>query len=449
MAARTTPARLGLLLGQRNYQLLRELLAEMNEVDIARFLEDLPPEQAALTFRTLPKNQAMDVFAELEPVLQQHLIEGITDKEITALLEDLAVDDAVDMLEEFPAELAARVLKNARPHTRELLNQYLRYPENSVGSIMTAEYTDLKKDMTVAQAIHHIRTVGEDRETIYTCYVIDRTRLLLGVVTVRDLMLAGDDDRIEEVMETNIIAVTTAAGHEEAARLLMKYDLMSLPVVDASGRLVGLVTVDDAVDVLQEEATEDFERLAGMAPSEKPYLKTGVLMLARNRFFWLLILMLSGILTGAILDGFEAAFIAVPMLVRFIPMLSDTSGDAGSQVSTLVIRGMALGEIEMKDFWAIIWKELRVSFMVGLPLGVVNFLRIIIGHTELMMEGLVVSITLVVTIALANVVGGILPMGAKLLKQDPALMATPLIATLVDALSLLVYFSVAVLLLGL
>lgn len=447
MAKRVNEARLGLLVGQKNYRALRQVLVEMNAVDVAQFIEDLPDDLAIVTFRTLPKEQAMDVFAELETDVQQHIIEAITDREIAYLMDELAVDDAVDMLEEMPATLVKRVLKSASAETRALINQFLRYPENSAGSIMTAEFTDLRRGMTVEDAIKRIRRIGEDRETIYTCYVTDATRHLQGVVTVKDLLLAHDAQLIEEIMEEDIIAVTTGQDQEEVVQLLVKYGFMSLPVVDTENRLVGIVTVDDAVDVIQEEATEDFEKMAAMAPSEKPYLKTGVTALARNRFMWLLVLMVSGMITGGILGRFEAAFSAVPLLVTFIPMLTDTGGNSGSQSSTMVIRGMALGEIAMQDFFKVLWKEARVSLIVAIPLALVNFVRIAIMHPDMVGVALTVSITLVFTVIVANALGGILPMLAKLCKLDPALMAAPLISTLVDACSLVVYFTIAFLLL--
>ncbi|MFV0412724.1 MAG: magnesium transporter [Oscillospiraceae bacterium] len=440
--------RLALLLGQRNYHALRAALADMNDVDIAHFIEELPDEQATLTFRTLAKDQAMDVFAELDADTQQHIVNSITDRELAALMDDLAVDDAVDMLEEMPAALVKRVLQNSSPETRQLINQFLKYPDNSAGSIMTAEYTDLRRSMTVEDAIKRIRRTGGMKETIYTCYVVDETRFLEGVVTVKDLLLAHDSQTVEEIMEPDVISVATTEDQEEAVKLLAKYDLISLPVVDAEKRLVGIVTVDDAVDVIQEEATEDFEKMAGIAPSERPYLKTGVLALSKNRILWLLILMVSGMITGAILGNFEAAFSAFPLLVTFIPMLTDTGGDAGSQASTLVIRGMAVGEIEMKDFLRVVWKEARISVLIGIPLGLVNVVRIRLNYPDSHpMVAVIVSLAMVCTIVLANTIGGILPMVAKLFRIDPALMAAPLISTLVDACSLIIYFTIAVLLL--
>lgn len=340
--------------------------------------------------------------------------------------------------------MVKRILKTACPDTRQVINQFLNYPENSVGSIMTAEFIDLKKTMTVRQAIARIRTAGEDSESIYTCYVIDANRVLEGVVTLRELLLAGDDTLVSQLMETEFIAAYTTEDQEEAVQRMMKYDFISLPVVDQEGRLVGIVTVDDVMDVMEEEATEDFEKMAAMAPSEKPYLKTGVFALAKNRIVWLLVLMFSSMLTGGILGRYEAAFAAVPMLVTFVPMLTDTGGNAGSQSATMIIRGMAVGEIELRDFLKVLWKELRVSLIVGILLSGVNFLRLITiicpGNLPV---SLTVALALLVTVILAKSIGAMLPMAAKRLHMDPALMASPLITTIVDAVSLIVYFSLA------
>lgn len=447
MAQKINEARLGVLVGQKNYRALREILSDMNAVDVAQFLGDLPDEQALLTFRTLPKDAAMDVFAELDADVQQHIVESITDREVQQLMDELAVDDAVDMLEEMPATLVKRVLRSASPDARKLINEFLRYPENSAGSIMTVEYVDLRRTLTVEDAIKRIRRIGEDRETIYTCYVIDAGRYLQGVVTVKDLLMAHDTQTIEELMVEDVISVTTTEDQETAAKLMAKYDMIALPVVDAEGRLVGIVTVDDAVDVIQEEATEDFEKMAAMAPSEKPYLKTGVFTLSRNRFVWLLVLMVSATVTGGIIGYYEAAFLAMPILLTFTPMLTDAGGNAGSQSSTMVIRGMALGEITMSDFFAVIWKEARVSALIAVPLAVVNYVRILLTNPGQGMVALTVSLALVCTMILANAVGGILPMLAKACKLDPALMAAPLIATIVDACSLILYFVIAMALL--
>ncbi len=437
------------LLERRDYHALRAALARENEADIAEFLEELPQDRVLLAFRTLPKEVAAEVFSDLPPETQQVIITAATDQEVTALVEELYVDDAVDMLEELPANVVKRVLKNASPDTRKLINQFLNYPDSSVGSIMTAEFTDLKQGMTVAQAIDHIRRTGENSESVYTCYVTDAGRRLEGVLTIKELLLARDEQHIADIMETEVITAETTEDQEEAVARMMKYDFISLPVVDKEGRLVGIVTVDDVMDVMEEEATEDFEKMAAMAPSEKPYLKTGVFTLAKHRILWLLVLMISGMITGGILGQYEAAFAAMPLLVTFIPMLTDTGGNAGSQSSTLVIRGMAVGDIELRDFLRVFWKEFRVSLLVGAVLSAVNFVRLIITYPGNEMIALTVALALFVTVLLAKTVGGVLPMAAKLVHADPAIMAAPLITTIVDAISLVVYFKIASALLAL
>ena len=435
---------LELLIDTRRFRALRDALAEMNEVDIAQFLGELEPEKAVLAFRTLPKEAASEVFSNLESEVQQVIIGSITDAELAAIVEDLYVDDAVDMLEELPANVVKRVLKNAKPDTRALINQFLKYPENSAGSIMTAEFTDLRAAMTVAQAIEHIRRTGEDRETIYTCYVIDASRKLEGVVTVKDLLLAPDGMQVRDVMSDDVISIGTLEDQEEVARLFNKYDFLSLPVVDHEDRRVGIITVDDAMDVMEQEATEDFEVMGAMHPSEKPYLKTGVVTLAKNRIVWLLVLMISGMVTGGILGRYEAAFAAMPILVTFIPMLTDTGGNAGSQSSTLIIRGIAVGDITGRDIPAVLWKELRVAALVGVALSAVNYLRLVLTYPGHEMVALTVALTMFCTVVMAKTIGGILPLVAKFFHADPAIMAAPLITTIVDALSLIIYFNIAV-----
>ena len=437
------------LLEQRNLTALRTELQDMNEVDAATFIEELSPEQATLVFRLLPKEAAAEVFSNLEADTQQVIITAITDKELNAIIEDLSVDDAVDMVEELPAGVVKRVLKSAAPETRVLINQFLKYPENSAGSIMTAEYTDLRKTMTVQDAIKHIRSVGDDSEQIYTCYVTDATRHLEGVITLKELLFAADDGTIGELMNEDVITAITTDDREAVSRVMMKYDLLTLPVVDMEHRLVGLVTVDDVMDVMEEEATEDFQKMAAMAPSEKPYLKTSVFTLARNRIVWLLVLMVSAMITGAILGKFEAAFAAMPLLVTFIPMLTDTGGNSGSQSSTMIIRGMAVGEIGMHDFFRVFWKELRVALICGGALSLVNFARLMLQYPGQTAVAITVSLAMYATVIMAKTIGGMLPMVANKLKVDPAIMAAPLITTIVDALSLVIYFSIASALLGL
>ena len=437
------------LLLTRQFRKLKDILTEMNEVDIATFIEELDSEKTVVVFRMLPKELASDVFACLEVDKQEHIINSITDYELGTIVDDLFVDDAVDMLEELPANVVKRVLKNARPDTRKLINQFLNYPENSAGSIMTAEYVGLKQSMTVEQAFAYIRKNGVDKETIYTCYVMDAKRRLEGVVTVKDLLMNPYEEIIGNIMDTHVIKAFTTEDQEEVADSFQKYDLLSLPVVDHEERLVGIVTVDDVVDVMEQEATEDFEKMAAMLPSEKPYLKTGVFQLAKNRIAWLLILMISSMITGGILAKYEAAFAVIPLLVTFIPMLTDTGGNAGSQSSTMIIRGMAVGEIEPGDLFKVLWKELRVGIIVGAILGFVNYVRLVILYPGKEMLCLTVVLSLMVTVVIAKTIGCVLPIAAKVFHMDPAIMAAPLITTIVDAVSLIIYFHLACSLLGL
>ena len=442
------------MLEAKQLRQLKETLGEMNEADIATFMEDLPPEKTVLVFRMLPKELATDVFAFLESDQQEDIINGIKDKEISNIIEDLYVDDAVDMLEELPASVVKRVLKNATADTRNLINEFLKYPDNSAGSIMTTEYIGLKKTMSVEEAFAYIRKHGVDKETIYTCYVRDEKRVLIGVVTVKDLLMASYDVLIEDLMDTNIIKATTTQDREEIVELFNKYDFLSLPVVDNEGRLVGIITVDDVVDVMEEEATEDFEKMAAMLPSEKPYLKTSIWELSKNRLPWLLILMFSSMVTGGILGRYEDAFAVLPILVTFVPMLTDTGGNAGSQSATMVIRGMAIGEIEVKDALKVIWKEIGVGIICGFVLAAANFVRLYLqlhGRPitgEVLASPLMISLTVVIsvffTVLLSKVSGAVLPIIAEKLKLDPAIMASPLITTIVDAFSLIIYFQIAV-----
>ena len=434
---------LNALLQDRQFTKLHKIIAETNEMDVAMFMEQLTPAQQITCFRTLPKDQASDVFAELEPQTQQTIIDAITDQELGHIIEDLFVDDAVDMLEEMPASVVKRVLKNARPETRSLINQFLKYPEDSAGSIMTAEFMDLKKHMTVAQAIERIRRIGENSESIYTCFVTNSKRVLEGVVSLRDLLLSRDDLLVEELMNPDVIRATTLEDQESVARTMMKYDIMAMAVVDQENRLVGIVTADDVMDVIQAEATEDIEKLAAMTPSERPYLKTSVLTLARNRIVWLLFLMLSAMVTGTILERYEAAFVAFPLLVTCMPMLTGTAGNAGSQASTLIIRGMSVGDIQLRDWWRVTLKELRVAALCGAALCIVNTIRLMISFPHQTAITVVVSLSLFLIVLIAKFVGSLLPMLAKLIRVDPAIMASPLISTIMDSVSMLLYFNIA------
>lgn len=435
----------------RQYRELKEALMEMNEVDIAQFILDITPtEYAILAFRTLPKELAAEVFSNLESDVQEAIINAITDRELAAIMEELYVDDAVDMLEELPANVVKRVLKNTQPDDRQLINQFLKYPENTAGSIMTAEFVDLKENMTVEDAIKRIRRTGEDKETIYTCYVLDSRRHLIGVVTVKGLLLAQDDDLVVDIMDDDVMKVMTTDDQEEVAYLFSKYDLLSIPVVDRENRLVGIITVDDAVDVMEEEVTEDFEKMAALIPSEKPYLRTGIFSLAKNRIPWLMILMLSSTVTGAILGEFEGAFASWPILVTCIPMLTGTGGNAGGQTSTTIVRGMTIKEIELSDVFQVIWKEFRVALICGVALAAVNYVRVLLMYPKtpgIALQSLVISLALLFTVVLANTIAGILPLLAKRLNLDPALVAGPALSTIVDIIALLVYFMIVQMLL--
>lgn len=428
---------------QKHFRELKRILAEMNEVDVAAFIEELNSEKTVVVFRTLPKEQATDVFAYLPIEKQEHIINSITDSELQYIIEDLFADDAVDMLEELPAMVVKRVLKNVTPATRDLINQFLNYPENSAGSIMTAEYIGLKKNMTVQQAFAYIRKNGVDKETIYTCYVTDNKRKLEGVVTVKDLLMNSYETLIDDIMDDHVIKVVTTEDQETVAETFHKYDLLSLPVVDHENRLVGIVTVDDAVDVMQQEATEDIEIMAAMRPSEKPYLKESVFNLAKNRIVWLMVLMFSSMITGGILARYEAAFATIPLLVTFIPMLTGTGGNAGSQSSALIIRGLTTGEVEPGDVLRVIWKEIRVGMIVGAILGLVNFIRLIITYPGNTMICLTVVLSLFFTVIMAKTIGCVLPIIAHKCKVDPAIMAAPLISTIVDSCSMILYFQIA------
>ena len=432
------------LVSRKQFRQLKDELCEMNEFDIASFLEELDSEKQIIIFRMLPKELASDVFACLEVETQEHIINSITDKELAYIIEELYVDDAVDMLEELPATVVKRVLQNAAPSTRLQINEFLKYPENSAGSIMTAEYIGLKKNMTVQEAFAYIRKHGYDKETIYTCYVMGDYRVLEGVVTVKEMLMSSYDVLIEDIMDTKVIKADTLDHREDIVKIFNKYGFLSVPVVDHDNRLVGIVTIDDAMDVMEEEATEDFEKMAAMNPSEKPYLKTGVFEIAKNRIMWLLFLMISAMITGGILSKFEQAISAMPILVSFIPMLTDTGGNAGSQSSTMVIRGMAVGEIELKDALKVLWKEFRVAVIVGTILAIIDFIKIVVQYPGKYLVGMTVALSMFMTVMLANLAGGVLPVLAKKLKLDPAIMAAPLISTLVDAMSLLIFFTIAV-----
>lgn len=427
----------------KHFRELKLLLVEMNEVDIATFIEELDSEPTVVVFRMLPKELASEVFACLDVEKQQHIITSITDYELRSIIDDLFVDDAVDMLEELPATIVKRVLQNSSPVTRKLINQFLNYPENSAGSVMTAEYVALRKTMTVEEAFAYIRKYGVDKETIYTCYVMDEKRQLEGVVTVKDLLMNDYSVVIGDIMDEHVIKSYTTEDREQVVETFNEYSLLCLPVVDKENRLVGIITVDDVMDVMEQEATEDFEKMAAMLPSGKPYLKTSVYQLAKNRIVWLMILMFSSMITGGILLKYENAFSVVPLLVTFIPMLMDTGGNSGSQSSTMIIRGMAIGEVEPSDILKVMWKELRVGFLVGAALGLVNYIRLIITYPGQEMVCLTVVLSIFCTVIIAKTIGCTLPIVAKVIHLDPAIMAAPMITTIVDACSLVIYFNLA------
>lgn len=435
------------LLNEKKFSQLKELLREMNPVDLAGILEEMPLESLPLVYRLLPKELAAEAFADMDNDQQEVLIQAFSDKELQEILDELYLDDAVDIIEEMPASVVKRILRQTKPEVRKKINEILHYPEDSAGSIMTIEYVDLKKAMTVEEAFHRIRSTGVDKETIYTCYVTDSDRKLEGLVTVKELLLSPKTAIIGDIMQTHVIAASTMDDKEEVANQLQKYDFLALPVVDQEYRLVGIVTFDDAMDVLQEENTEDIEMMAAITPTGKPYLKTSTIDLWKKRVPWLLLLMVSATFTGKIIQAYESALAAQVVLTAFIPMLMDTGGNAGSQASVTIIRGLSLGEIQMIDIFKIIWKEIRVAFLCGLTLSLANFAKMMLLDRVGLSVALIVCLTLVVTVIIAKITGCTLPILAKRIGFDPAVMASPFITTIVDALSLIVYFNFASMLL--
>lgn len=438
------------LLDSRHMKELQTRLEDMNEFDVAEFLSEIGDNRMPMVFRLLSKETAADVFANFDAPEQEQIINSITDSELSAIIEELYVDDAVDMMEELPANVVKRVMRTATPETRRLINQYLNYPENSAGSIMTAEFIDLKKYMNVREAIARIRRIGEDKETIYICFVTSADRKLEGVVSVKDLLLNDDETVIEDIMDTNVIFCMTHDDQEEVSEKISDYDLMAIPVVDKEGRLVGIVTVDDIIDVLEQETTEDFEIMAAMTPSDKPYSRTGAIDMWKNRVPWLLFLMLSATFTTMILNSFEDALAVQAVLIGFIPIIMGTGGNSGAQSSTAIIRSLSLGDTEPKDALKVIWKEWRVALLCGLTLAAVNFVKmllvdnILLGNPDVDYTiALIVSLAIVFTVMFAKVVGSFLPMLAEKIGLDPAVVATPLITTISDAVSLLIYLEIA------
>ena len=442
------------LLNRRDMKQLQRRMEEMNEFDVAEFLSELDSSRMPMVFRLLSKETAAEVFTNFDAPEQEEIINSITDSELAGIMDEMYVDDAVDMMEELPANVVKRAMRTATPATRNLINQYLRYPDNSAGSIMTAEFIDLKKYMSVKESLARIRRIGEDKETIYVCFVISADRKLEGIVTVKDLLLADDDTVIEDLMDRNVIFASTTEDQESVSEKFSDYDLMALPVVDKEGRLVGIVTVDDIIDVMEQETTEDFEIMAGMTPSDKPYSRTSTLEMWKNRIPWLMFLMLSATFTSMILTSFENMLAAQAGLVAFIPMLMGTGGNSGAQASTAVIRSLSLGDTEPRDVLRVMWKEWRVSLICGLTLAAVNFVKMLLVDGLLLQNANVtltvaatVSLSIVFIVMFAKVVGSVLPIAAEKIGVDPAVMSNPLISTLTDAVSLLIYIYVAKLML--
>ena len=435
------------LIATKNFKELKALLNEANESDVAECLDELSKEDLAIVFRLLKKDEAADIFSYMDPDSQEKLIETLSDEEVASIIQKMYIDDAADLVEELPANLVNKVLKNAGISKRQAINEILKYPEDSAGSIMTVEYVDLKSGMSVKDSFDRIRKIGLNKETVYTLYVTDNNRKLIGVTTVKELLMHPYDAIINDIMENNVIAVNTSEDKEDVAKMFDKYDFLAIPVIDSENRLVGIVTVDDAMDVMSEESEEDFEKMAAMMPSEDDYLKESVFKQYKNRIVWLLILMLSSIVTGKIISNYEEAFAAVPLLVSFIPMLMDTGGNCGSQASTMIIRALATDEIEPKDVLKALWKEIRIAVLCGATLALVNGIRIYIQYHDLGIT-LVIAITLFLTAILSKSLGCLLPMLAKSFKLDPAYMASPMLTTIVDACSLVIYFNVALMLLN-
>ncbi len=435
-------------LQENRYANIRMLLLDMNYVDIEVLLSELQPDKTLRIFRMLPKETAAEVFTEMDSDMQQYIIESITDSEVVRIMDELFMDDTVDFLEEMPANVVKRVLKSTDEATRKTINQLLQYPDDSAGSLMTTEFVDLKKEMTVKEALEHIRKTGVDKETINNCYVVSPQRKLEGTVSIRTLILSQPDATMEELMDTNIKYINTLDDQERSAYLFRKYDLLSMPVVDREQRLVGIITIDDIVDVIEQENTEDFHKMAAMTPSEIPYLKTGVFTLAKNRVTWLLVLMISATFTGFIIRSFEGTLSQVAALTAYMPMLMGTAGNAGAQSSTMIIRSLALKELDFSDILKVMWKELRVGAATAFLLAVVNFIRIMIFDSVTAPIALAVCLSLFCIVCLAKVIGGMLPVLADKIHVDPVLMASPIITTVLDALSLFIYFRFATSILG-
>lgn len=446
----TVESTLTALMENRKYAAVKDILVTMNPADIASIFDELDEDKIPLMFRLLPKSLAADTFVEMESEHQEMLIRGFSDKELGEVVDELNVDDAADLADEMPANVVSRILAQASPEKRREINEILRYPENSAGSIMTTEFVSLRVDMTVAEAIQRIRLTGVDKETIYTCYVTEN-RHLLGILSVKDLLLTLDDNkRVGEIMDTNVISVNTLTDQEEVAHRLSKYNFIALPVVDTENRMVGIVTFDDAMDVIEEETTEDIEIMGGMTPSEKPYLRSSPVELFKHRIPWLMLLMVSATFTGMIINGFESALAAQVVLTSFIPMLMDTGGNSGSQASVTIIRAISLGELEFSDLPKAVWQEIQTAVLCGAALAAVCFIkimlidRLLLGNTDVTpLIAAVVCVTMALTVLVSKVIGCILPVFAKKMGFDPAVMSSPFITTIIDAVSLLLYFALA------
>ena len=437
------------LIENKKFNELKKKLVDMNSADISEILDELEDKESVIiVFRLLTKEKAGETFSHMESDMREKLINDFTDKELKNILDELFMDDTVDLIEEMPSNVIPKILRSIPKEDRKIINELLKYPEDSAGSIMTTEFIDLKEDMTAEEVLKRVRKIGVDSETIYTCYVLSSERILKGIINIKDILLSKKETKIGTLMETNIISVNTLEDQEDVAKKFDKYDFYALPVVDHENRLVGIITVDDAINVLQDEVEEDFEKMAAITPTEDGYFQTSVFKHAKSRILWLLILMLSSAFTGNILTTYENAFAAVPLLVAFIPMIMGTGGNCGSQSSTLIIRGLATDEIKLKDIFRVLWKEIRVAIVVGIALAIVNTIRIMIQYQNLQLA-IVLSITLIATVIVSKVIGCTLPLLAKRLKLDPAIMAAPLITTVVDVCSILVYFQVATHIMGL
>lgn len=447
MAMETRIEKIRELLANKKFAQIKKMLLTVNSADISAILEELESKEAVTIFRLLNKETAGKVFTYMESDMQEKVISEFTDKELANVMDELYMDDAVDLIEEMPANVVKRILKAVPKEDRATINQLLKYPENTAGSIMTTEFVDIKENYTVEQALARIKDLAIDSKTIYYCYILDAERKLTGFVNIKNLLIADRDTIVKDLVKKDVIYVTTLEDQEEVAKIFNKYDLYALPVTDNEGRLVGIITVDDAIDVLEEETNEDFAKMAAMQPSEEGYFETSVFTHAKNRIVWLIVLMISASVTGMIISHYEAAFEALPMLVAFIPMIMGTGGNCGSQSSTLVIRGLTTDEIKLKDIFKVLWKELRVSLVVGLTVAFINGARIYLQYKQ-MGVALTIGLTLLATVTLAKCIGCVLPLAAKKLKLDPAVMAAPLITTIVDTLSILVYFKIATVILG-